>query len=74
VGGLDVLEDDVLDVVGLVGVGADAADGHDAGLVAGHVADVDVGAVALDADAVLKRSVQDGELRGNFGPDLHHHT
>ena len=65
VGGLDVIENDVLNIVRLVGVGADAADSHDAGLVAGHIADMDVGAVALDADAVLGRSVQDAEPRGN---------
>lgn len=47
----DVLEDDVVDVVD--GVVAEGADGGAAALVAGDVADEDVGAVALDGDAVL---------------------
>lgn len=55
VDGLDVLKENVLHVVGLSGVGADAADGHDAGLVAGDIGHMDIGAVAFDSDAVLRK-------------------
>ncbi len=49
----DVLEDDVVDEVGLAGVGAHGPDAGAAGLVAHDVGHVDVCAVALDRDAVL---------------------
>ena len=76
VDGRDVLEDDVLDVVGLPGIGPNAADCHGPGLVADDVADVDVAAVAFDADAILRS--QYGQLGGDSGTpqglDSHRHT
>ena len=56
VDGRDVFEEYILDIVGLVRVGADAADRHGAGLAADDVAHVDVAAVSLDGDAVLVKS------------------
>ena len=50
---LNVLEDNVLDVVWLVGVASYAADAHASGPVAGDVTDMHIGAVAFDRDTVL---------------------
>lgn len=59
VGGVDcfdVLKDDVFDVFWDVGGITHGANAHGTGFVAGHVFDVDVGAVAFDGYAVLKLS------------------
>jgi len=51
----EVLEEDIVDVVGAVAV-AEGSDDGAPGFVAGYVADVDVFAVAFDGDAVLYRT------------------
>lgn len=68
----DVLEDDVLDIVGLRRLRPNAADHHAARLVAYYIADVQIRGVPFGTDAVLRKTSLSEHLIGNGERHIHH--